>query len=175
MDIPKYARLEIERRFLVDRARAPDLRPLPFSLIEDLYIDGGRLRLRTLTDSRTGARTFKLGKKYAGGDPMAAPITNLYLTQAEHATFAGLPGAPLSKVRHRLEHARTTFSSVDVFLGELQGLVLCESEAATREAALALKVPPWAAREVTDDPFFTGGNLCRVSAAELKRRLAEIS
>jgi CYTH domain-containing protein len=168
--IPKYARLEIERRFLVDRARAPDLRPLPFSLIEDLYIDGGRLRLRTLTDSRTGAKTFKLGKKYTGGDPMAAPITNLYLTQGEHAAFAGLPGAPLSKVRHRLEQASVAFS-VDVFLGELQGLVLCETEAATREAALALKAPPWAAREVTDDPFFTGGNLCRVSAAELKARL----
>ena len=46
--IPKYARLEIERRWLVDRNRVPDLDACPQDLITDKYLDGGRLRLRRI-------------------------------------------------------------------------------------------------------------------------------
>ncbi len=54
MDIPKYAKLENERRFLVDPARAPSVEGQPYRLIEDRYIDGARLRLRMATHKRHG-------------------------------------------------------------------------------------------------------------------------
>jgi len=60
---------------------------------------------------------------------------------------------------------------VDVFESELQGLVICEAEADSPAAIKALAFPPWAGREVTDDPFYAGGHLARVSAAELMARL----
>jgi CYTH domain-containing protein len=170
MSIPKYAQLENERRFLVDASLLPDLTGLPFRRIEDRYIIGTRLRLRSMTDSATGVRELKFCKKYEGDDPVSGPVTNLYLSEAEHAALAALPARPLSKRRYRLDHDGRLFG-VDVFEDELAGLRLCEAEAESREAILALAFPPWAAHEVTADPFFTGGNLSTVTAAELAGRL----
>ena len=166
--LPRYALLENERRFLV--ASPPDLTGLGFRRIEDRYLDGTRLRLRTMTDSVTGARELKFCKKYGGQDPVSAPITNLYLSEAEYAVLAALPGRTIVKRRYRLAHEGRDFG-LDVFEGELAGLALCEAEAGSRAAVMALAFPPWAGREVTADPFFTGGNLCGVSAAELAARL----
>ena len=170
MSIPKYAKLENERRFLVDAARLPDLTDIPFRRIEDRYLIGARLRLRSMTDSATGGRELKFCKKYGGDDPVSGPITNLYLSEAEHTVLVALPARTIVKRRYRLDHGDRTFG-VDVFEGELAGLMLCEAEAETREAVMALAFPPWAVREVTADPFFTGGNLCTISAAELAARL----
>jgi CYTH domain-containing protein len=167
---PKYALLENERRFRVNPATAPDLAGLAFRRIEDRYVDGTRLRLRAMTDSVTGARELKFCKKYGGDDPASAPIVNIYLTEAEHAALAVLPGRTITKRRYRLAHGGRGFG-VDVFEGELAGLVLCEAEADSRAAVMALTFPPWAGGEVTDDPFFTGGNLCTLSAADLAARL----
>jgi CYTH domain-containing protein len=170
MSIPKYAKLENERRFLVDAARLPDLTGLPFRRIEDRYVIGTRLRLRSMTDSVTGVRELKFCKKYEGDDPVSGPITNLYLSEAEHAALSALPARTISKRRYRLDHGGRGFG-VDVFEGELTCLMLCEAEAESREAIMALIFPPWAGREVTADRFFTGGNLAALTAAELAARL----
>lgn len=164
MTIPKYARLENERRFLV--RESPDLEGLDYRLIEDLYLEG-RLRLRRIT-SASGAVEHKLCKKYGGDDPVSAPVTNLYLTVDEHAVFAALPGRGLRKRRYSLEGV-----SLDVFDGELAGLMLCEAEDATRESAMARVFPVWADREVTDDTRFTGAALAGLTAANVGALLAE--
>ena len=166
-ELPRYARLELERRWLVDPARLPDLSGAPFRRIEGLYLDGGRLRLRVITHHPGGALEFKLGKKYERTDPLGGPIATLYLTQAEHAAFARLPGAPLVKQRYRLDG-----SSLDVFEGALAGLTLAEIEFEDPAAALAVPPPAWAGREVTEDPFFRGAALARTTAAALRARLA---
>jgi CYTH domain-containing protein len=172
MDIPKYAKLENERRFLVNREIVPDLTTVGFRLIEDLYLSNSRLRLRSVTDSVTGKRELKLCKKYGSNDPMSEPIVNIYLAPSEYELLAKLPGSPIRKRRYRVEHRNQTFG-IDVFLDNLAGLVLCEKEAATVDIARALEAPPWAKCEVTADLFFTGGNLCQLSADELQGRLAQ--
>jgi CYTH domain-containing protein len=168
-DIPKYALLENERRFLV--RRPPDLAGTRARLIEDRYLDGGRLRLRRVTHLDGSPTEHKLCKKYGSADPASGPIVNIYLTEAEHAALAALPGRPLGKRRHTVLYDGRAFS-VDVFEGALAGLVMCEAEAPTVEAIRALKFPPWAGREVTDDRFFSGGCLCAITAVELAARLA---
>jgi len=165
---PKYALLENERRFLV--SAAPDLAGLAFRRIEDRYVIGTRLRLRSMTDSVSGARELKFCKKYPGDDPVSGPITNLYLTEDEHAALSALPARMISKRRYKVPHGGRDFGA-DVFEGELAGLVLCEAEAGSREAIVALQFPPWATREVTGDPFFTGGHLSTLTAVELRARL----
>lgn len=167
MDIPKYAKLEIERRFLVNPARAPDFAGQPFRRIEDRYLDGTRLRLRSMTHSVTGERQLKFCKKYEGGDPLAGPIVNTYLTEAEHTALAVIPAAVIAKRRYRIDGF-----GLDVFEGALEGLMLCEAEAAAVEAAQALVFPAWTLREVTADPFFNGGALCRIEPSVLQARLA---
>ena len=152
-DLPKYALWEIERRFLVDPAKLPALDPASERRIEDLYLDGGRLRLRAVTWITTGRREFKLCKKYERDDLLQGPITNLYLTADEHAALADLPGARLEKRRFSLPPF-----GIDVFD---DGLVMGEYEAESRPAALALETPTWATREVTDDPAFSGWSLAQ--------------
>ena len=170
-DIPKYALLENERRFLV--AEAPDLTGAPVRRIEDVYLDAGRLRLRKVIHFDGHAPEFKLCKKYGSADPVSAPIVNIYLTEAEHAALAAaLPGRPLAKRRYTVAQAGRAFS-LDVFEGDLAGLMICEAEAPTPESIRTLAFPPWATRDVTGDPFFTGGHLATLSASQLAARLAE--
>jgi CYTH domain-containing protein len=167
MDLPKYAAFEHERRFLVDPACAPCLDGLDFRRIEDRYLDGTRLRLRAVTDSATGEQIFKFCKKYGSDDPISGPVTNLYLEAAEHAALAVLPAALIVKRRYAVDAV-----GLDVFEGELSGLMLCEAEAPSREAALSLAFPAWVGREVTGDPFFRGGSLCRIRAEDLQAKLS---
>jgi hypothetical protein len=168
MDIPKYAKLENERRFWVPEP--PDLAGARVRLIEDLYLDGSRLRLRAITPRDGGAPEFKFCKKYGSDDPVSEPIVNIYLSAEEHRMMSALPGRRLSKHRHAVAHDGRTFS-VDVFGGPLAGLVLCETEAESPAAIRATAFPPWARRELTGDPFFSGVNLARLSAGDLKARL----
>ena len=171
MQTPKYALLENERRFLV--AKAPVLATAHVRLIEDLYLEGGRLRLRKVTHFDGAATEFKLCKKYPSADPTSGAIVNIYLTAEEHASLADLPGRPLRKRRHRVAHGGRTFG-VDVFEGALAGLVTCEAEADSAEAIAMLAFPPWATHEVTADPFFTGGHLSGLAAGEVQARLVEL-
>lgn len=165
--IPKYAIVETERRFLVDPGRGPTLSPLPFRRITDLYVDNARLRVRKVEPSSDADVVYKLCKKYEPTSDATTPITNIYLTKVEFDMLSALPGRLLQKRRYAIASASLTWA-LDVFEGELHGLVLAEVEAGE---GLALTLPPWVSREVTADPCFRGGSLCHKSAAELAARL----
>lgn len=168
MQMPKYAALEIERRFLVtDR---PDLAGARMRVIEDIYLDGTRMRLRAIMHADGQGAEFKLCKKYPSDDALSGPITNLYLSAQEHAVLAALPGRAVRKRRYSMPWADWTFS-IDVFEGALSGLILSEVEADTVDDVGRINLPDWVAREVTGDPFFTGGALSQASADDLRRRL----
>lgn len=51
--IPKYSKLENERRWLMPSSFYNSLRQLPYKKIEDIYFSCGRLRLRAITDSHS--------------------------------------------------------------------------------------------------------------------------
>lgn len=168
----KYTRVEYERRFLVP-ARA-DWRSAvePYSKIfEDKYLRDTRLRVRVLTDTDTGRRVVKLNKKAESPSPYFQTISRILLSPAEHKLFDNLEGDRLRKERHYHHHLGRVFS-VDVFAGELEGLILCETEADEMEELMSAQFPAYAMHEVTEDPFFTGGKLCRTARAELLRKLA---
>ena len=156
--LPKYAHWVAERRFLVD----PDSLPKDLGSarrIADLYIEGGRLRLRAITDLSTGEATFKLAKKYAPDNPLIGPMTNLYLSAEEYAVLNVLPGQRITKLRHKVGGF-----TIDVFEGALEGLVTAECEASNRMAAMRFDVPEWCRLEVTNEPAFTGWQLAQTQA-----------
>lgn len=174
MDRPKYARWEHERRFLVRAEEARFLSYLPRSrLVEDRYLSCGRLRLRRLTDSDTGAVTLKLTKKYASDSAVTHPIVTIFLSSEEHAALQALPGADLRKRRFH-DAVQGRVFSVDVFEGPLAGLVLASVEADTPEELERVARPRYAGQEVTHDPFFSGGKLCTATSRELERALAGV-
>jgi CYTH domain-containing protein len=167
----KYSRMEYERRFLVSPQSDWRRSIEPYSkTYEDKYLHSSRLRLRVLTDNDTGRRVIKLNKKYESDSPYYRVISRILLSPGEYQLFENLEGEHLSKTRyyHRLDGR---VFSIDVFEGELEGLILCETEAEGLDELMAVEPPHYADREVTDDSFFQGGNLCKVTRTELTRRL----
>jgi CYTH domain-containing protein len=150
----KYARPELERRFLLDGVPEG---LVPKARIEDVYLDGTRLRLRRVTQV-DGEVVRKLGQKVRvdPADPSAVWLTTIYLDEAEFDLLAALPGQPL--VKDRFDWPGTDVS-VDVFDGALAGLVMAEAERTDAEALAAVAPPPGVVREVTHDDRYSGGRL----------------
>jgi CYTH domain-containing protein len=150
----KYARPELERRFLL--GAVPD-GLVAKAHLEDRYLTGTRLRLRTAT-SPDGTVVHKLGQKVRVDpeDPSTIWLTTIYLDEAEAALLAALPGDDL--VKDRFDWPGTG-CVVDVFGGPLAGLVLAECERTDAEALAAVEAPPGALGEVTHDDRYSGGRL----------------
>lgn len=157
----RYAHPERERRFLVE-GDVPAGQAA--RLVEDRYLDGTRLRLRHV--SGEGRSVYKLTQKVRPdeSDPSEVLVTNLYLSQEEHARLAVLPGALVVKTRRVVTHAGRDFA-VDAFSGPLRGLRLAEVELQDLGDAVAL--PAWVGREVTHDDRFSGGRLALLGAQDL--------
>lgn len=158
----KYARIERERRFWL-ATLPPGFAPeAAHALIDDRYIRGTRFRLRRM--AADGATVMKLTQKYDGaGDLARVTITNTYLTEAEYGVFAALAADELRKRRYR--YARDGVAVViDLFEGPLAGLALAELEFASDSELEGFAPPAWLGIEVTRDPRFSGGELCRRTA-----------
>jgi hypothetical protein len=174
----KYAQIERERRFLLQDLPA-GLAQRPFTHITDHYLPHTRLRLRRMTDETGAIVALKLTQKFreTGFDKLSDQpgsqtiITNFYLNGTEYQTLAQLGGNSLTKRRYRLPSGSHKFS-IDVFEGDLAGLVLAEIEALTDEELAHVPQPEWAVAEVTGDVFFTGGNLVTTTPAQLRAKLA---
>ena len=197
----KYARVEWERRFLLD-GFPKDVTVTRVRRIRDRYIEGTTLRLREQADEG-GEVQFKLTQKIGAGKSGARQgvITTMYLTKDEFVVLAALcdPGGPLSGIsaskafdrRDREEMplrtqrvparilTKTRYSvpplGIDVFEGTLSGLVMAEAEFSSGAEAEALALPSFIvhSHEVTDDPRFTGGCLVTASRQELEGWLSD--
>lgn len=167
----RYTRREYERRFLVARGSSWQTLVEPYSKsFDDLYIRRTHLRLRTLTDSATGREFIKLTKKLRTDSPYVQLTGSIPLSPMEYEFISALEGDRIRKVRH-YHFCRGDVFSIDVFEGDLAGLVLCEVEGRSLDELMRIEPPEYAGIEVTEDPFFTGGNLCRTSRSDLTRKL----
>jgi hypothetical protein len=131
---------------------------VPFRTIDDLYIEGTRLRLRSIVDSR-GERHFKLGKKYGKRSAHAEPITTLYLEEPEYLQLASLAGNRVSKRRFAIAGG-----SLDLYL-PMDAVAIFEREFPSATAAAAYDPPAFVTREVSGDPAFSGAALARRRSA----------
>ena len=164
----KYARIERERRFLLDRLPTP-LNAARIRRIADRYIAGTALRLREQCEDG-GPIVYKLTQKVPARASGAQQgfITNIYLTKDEFCVLAQLPARQLRKTRYSVPPF-----GIDVFEDTLAGLVLAEAEFDSAAAADALTLPPFVLAEVTNDDRFTGGRLVGASRQDIRTWLLE--
>lgn len=157
---PKYSLPEIERRWLVDLEAVGDLGDLPHFELEDLYLAGTRLRLRSMawTDKDP---VYKLCKKYGRRPELSEPITNLYLGETEYRLLARLPGRRLRKRRYRIGGG-----SLDVFEHPHAGLAIFEREFEDEARARSFRPPDFVTREITGDPRHSGATLAGIAEPE---------
>jgi CYTH domain-containing protein len=169
---PKYTRVERERRFLL-RGLPPGLEPkAEHAQITDNYVTGTRLRLRKSRWVSTNEWTLKLTQKHTPAPPdfSRTLITSFYLNEYEYEVLSVFEGNELRKNRYPYEHAGRRYS-VDVFLGDLRGLVLAETDFAEDEDMDAFPLPSFAVADVTLEELFTGGRLVYLSSDEIRTQL----
>jgi adenylate cyclase len=146
---------EIERKFLVssdDWHNGVSSR----TAIRQFYLAataGRSLRVR-IRDGRSAVLTLKFGRHGRERDEFEYPIP---LDDAvEMQAFA--VGVVIEKTRHEVRHNDYVYE-VDVFAGELAGLVIAELE--TPDDVPSAELPPWLGREVTGESAFYNASLAR--------------
>jgi CYTH domain-containing protein len=166
----KYARVERERRFLLNDLPEGLSRTDPHVQITDNYITGTRLRIRKVRDPKTNKWTVKFTQKFAPNpnDLSRTIITNTYLTALEADTFSVFEANEIRKNRYYFAFEGRRFS-VDMFLGDLLGLVLAETNFETDKEMREFQTPSFALADVTNNEIFTGGRLCNLTFEEIRK------
>lgn len=170
----KYARVERERRYLLQDLPAGLTRASPHLQITDNYITGTRLRLRKVRDPRTNKWTVKFTQKFAPDpdDLSRTIITNTYLSAAESEVLSVFEANEIRKNRYPFEFEGRKWSA-DMFLGDLFGLVLAEVSFETDEKLDNFPRPPFAIADVTNHELFTGGRLSELTFADIREEIVK--
>ena len=170
----KYARVERERRYLLSDLPEGLTRADPHLQITDNYITGTRLRLRKVREPRSNKWTVKFTQKFAPNpeDLSRTIITNTYLNALEAEMLSVFNSNEIRKNRYYFEFEGRRFS-VDMFLGDLFGLVLAEVGFDTDEELDSFTKPPFALADVTNDVMFSGGRLSELSFDEVRKHIFE--
>lgn len=168
----KYARVERERRYLLADLPEGLTRTSPHLQITDNYLTGTRLRLRKVRDPQTNKWVVKFTQKFAPcrEDLSRTLITNTYLNPSEYEVLSVFEANEIRKNRYYFEFAGRTFS-VDMFIGDLLGLVLAEVTFETDEELDKFVRPPFALAEVTNNEAFTGGRLCYLNFEDIREEV----
>ena len=168
----KYARVERERRYLLQDLPEGLTRASPHVQITDNYVTGTRLRLRKVREPQTNKWTVKLTQKFAPEpqDSSRTIITNIYLNALEAEVFDMFQENEIRKNRYPFEFDGRKFS-IDMFLGELFGLVLAEVSFETDDELRSYPQPPFAVADVTNNELFTGGKLSELTFADIREEI----
>src|SRR5437867_12802593 len=118
----KYARIERERRYLLQDLPEGLSRADHHLQITDNYITGTRLRIRKVRDPKTNKWIVKFSQKFAQKpkDFSRTIITNTYLNALEAETLSVFEANEIRKNRYPFPFAGRDFS-IDTFLGDLLG------------------------------------------------------
>jgi len=165
----KYARLERERRYLLKDLPEGLTRADHHLQITDNYITGSRLRLRKVRDPRTNKWVVKFTQKFSPNPPdlSRTVITNTYLNALEAELLSVFEANEIRKNRYYYDFEGRRYA-IDMFLGDLFGLVLAEVSFETDDELDSFSTPPFAVADVTNNELFTGARLAQLTFAEVR-------
>lgn len=153
-DAPAKSLVERERKFLVDDVPDDLIRASPAQLRQG-YLAVAEYRSVRVRDA--GPQGCTLTVKAGGGverTELEWPIER----REFDAAWPHTEGQRLEKQRHRIPFGEHVIE-LDVFVGDLDGLVIAEVEFDSVAAMEAFEPPPWFGREVTDDGAYTNASL----------------
>jgi adenylate cyclase len=147
--------IEIERKFLVDEVPA-DLGRHPARPVRQGYLavepGGGEVRVRRIDDA-----TVLTVKRGTGRTRVEEEVP------IDPAAFERLwpltEGRRVEKVRHLVPAGDGLVLELDVYEGDLDGLVVAEIEFPSEAVADAWAPPPWLGAEVTTDERYKNHSL----------------
>jgi adenylate cyclase len=149
------AGVEIERKFRVAEL-PPDLAQYPGRRIEQGYLaigpDGVEVRVRRRAGQTT--LTVKSGPGQVRTEEELAIDARRF-----DALWQLTEGRRVSKTRHEIPLAGEAVAELDVYDGDLDGLLTVEIEFGSLEASEAFVPPPWIGRELTGDKRYANQSL----------------
>ena len=168
----RYSRVERERRYLLQDLPEGLTRADPHVQITDNYISGTRLRIRKVRDPRTNKWIVKFTQKFAPdpSDYSRTIITNTYLNALEAESLSMFDANEIRKNRYKFQYEGREFA-VDMFLGDLFGLVLAEVSFETDDELEKFSKPAFAIADVTNNELFTGGRLSQLAFEDIRREI----
>jgi adenylate cyclase len=152
---------EIERVFKV--AQLPkNLEQYPSEKIVQGYLsidaNGAEVRLR-----KVGERYFET---YKGSGRLQRTELEIELSYDQFSTlWPGTENRRLEKTRYQIREAGQKIE-LNVFRGNLEGLVLAEIEFPSREKSREFEPPNWLGEEVTEDSRYKNQNLAQNGAPQ---------
>jgi CYTH domain-containing protein len=147
--------VEIERKFLVAEP-PPDLAEHPGERIEQGYLaiapDGVEVRVRR----RAGQATLTV----KSGPGQVRIEEEMAIDERRFGALWELTeGRRVTKTRHEIPLAEGVVAELDVYDGELEGLLTAEIEFGSLEASERFAPPPWVGRELTGDKRYANQSL----------------
>lgn len=163
--------IELEYTYLAKEI-PKGLADCPSKLIVDIYypeaLEHPLLRLRQRGD------IYEMTKKEnaSGTDSSYKLEHTITLDRDEFEALSKAPGRRVAKRRYYYEYKGLT-AEIDVFEGDLKGLVEVDFEFAAREDQLAFKMPDFCLADVTQEAFAAGGMLAGKSYKDIEKHLDE--
>jgi len=170
----KYAHIERERRYLLQDLPEGLNRADHHLQITDNYLTGTRLRIRKVRDPKTNKWVVKFTQKFAPNenDLSRTMITNLYLNATEAEILSIFEANEIRKNRYYFDFAARRYS-IDMFIGDLFGLVLAETSFETDEELDNFQMPPFAIADVTNNKTFAGGKLSELTYSDVRNEILQ--
>lgn len=160
---------ELELTFL-PKNFPTDLKDLPFKKMVDIY-----LPVKSVHPSlrvRLSGEKCEITKKQpiVEGDASHQLETTIPLTMDEYEDLEKIEGKRVVKNRYIYKTNGLNYE-IDVFLKDLEGLVLVDVEFSSLEEKKSFVAPEWLLKEVTQETFLAGGMLCGKKYEDIKDRL----
>src|SRR6266404_3714710 len=170
----KYARVERERRYLLQDLPEGLTRADHHLQITDNYITGTRLRIRKVRDPKTNKWIVKFTQKFAPNpaDLSRTIITNTYLNAIEAETLSIFEANEIRKNRYKFEFEGREFA-IDMFIGDLFGLVLAETNFDNDDELGNFTATQFALADVTNNEIFTRGRLSELRSEQVRTEIAK--
>jgi CYTH domain-containing protein len=175
----KTSRIELRRVFLLNNLPEPLTRASRHLQIFDNYIENTRLRLRSVRVPETKAWTWILQQIKSFEDLSKREIAEIYLNETEHAAFEIFEGREVRRNErvetNEIRKNRYYYDfngaeiEIDVFLGELWGLITAQIYFESAEAMKLFNAPLFTLAEVSNNKFFAGKNLLGKIFADVQR------
>ncbi len=165
--------LELERTYLA-KSLPEGMFDCEYVDLVDIYVPEA-MDFPTLRIRKRGAR-YEITKKIQLDTTDASQHTEMTipLTEAEFAGLATVKGKRVTKRRFFYPYMRYK-AEIDVFTGDLTGLVLVDFEFPSIEEMQAFEMPEFCLADVTQEDFIAGGKLAGKIYSDMEGELGKFS
>ena len=144
--------MEIERKFLINEI------PFPLDSFKKRTIEQAYLCTEPVVRVRRDSDSYYL--TYKGRGLIAREEYNLPLTKESYAhLLSKADGRIIQKDRYEIPLPDGHLIELDIFTGELSGLILAEIEFDSVEEAMNYPVPGWFGEDVSNSPKYQNSTL----------------